>query len=99
MNEFFKGGQLAEKYIKSASVEALNDLNLGLSFYEAQCEKIAKVDRNFAMINLYMFEAIKTKIPSNKPALTQEKVEKIFKYQLDNFDTTDFSFAQNVSPQ
>lgn len=99
VKEFMKHANDAEKLMENASIEVLKDLNVSLDEYERSSERILEMDPSFAMFNLYMFEAIKMQIPSERNrALTKDQLIQILSFQAQEYATTAFDNF-NLSPQ
>lgn len=89
----------AENLMQAASKEVLDDLNVSMQLYERSSDEISKTDPQFAMINLYMIESIKTQIPSKRHQfVSKEELVEIMKFQLSKFKTEDFK-QFNLPPQ
>lgn len=97
--EFIKNASEAEKLMENASLEVLKDLNIGLDEYERSSERIMTAEPNFAMFNLYMFESVKMQVPSGRSkVLSKAELIKIFNFQREQYDATDFS-SLNLGPE
>lgn len=97
--EFIKNAGDAEKLMENASLEVLKDLDISMETYENSSERIMQSDPNFAMFNLYMFESLKTQLPSERTkVLTKPELLAILSFQCENYNNVDFS-SLNLGPE
>lgn len=92
VQSFIASSNEAEKLMEQSSREVLSDLGVSMEMYEKSSENIIRREPNFAYMNLYMVESIKTHIPSKRKSLiSKEEVIDILEFQVEQYKEVNFS--------